>query len=206
MSSPESDWLMLTPPGALHAFSQHTPTATQAALRSLLDADTAPMESHWLQRTAYPPEALEDAIARGWVQRLQRAMPGPDTQLDAFLHHVVASLSHDRKAALASESGFCLCRAGLTAEEAELLCAAAADYFDFARRQARRGWDISGHYLSLHQQAHLLLPTHTFVPLWVDQTGYWLVILGDPLLNNPALVELLWAIQRAGTRFGAPVA
>jgi len=28
-----------------------------------------------------------------------------------------------------------------------------------------------------------------------------LVIAGEPLLNNPVLVELVWGIQTAGTRF-----
>jgi hypothetical protein len=35
----------------------------------------------------------------------------------------------------------------------------------------------------------------------VDGAGYWLVLGGEPLLNNPAMVELLWGIKAAGTRF-----
>jgi hypothetical protein len=31
--------------------------------------------------------------------------------------------------------------------------------------------------------------------------GYWLIVMGEPLLNNPALVELLWGIKQAGARF-----
>jgi hypothetical protein len=27
--------------------------------------------------------------------------------------------------------------------------------------------------------------------------------MGEPLLNNPALVELLWSLKQAGTRFAA---
>ncbi|NTV86779.1 MAG: hypothetical protein HGA21_08560, partial [Burkholderiaceae bacterium] len=42
-----------------------------------------------------------------------------------------------------------------------------------------------------------------FIPFWVDGAGYWLVLAGEPLLNNPALVELLWGIKEAGTRFTA---
>jgi hypothetical protein len=41
------------------------------------------------------------------------------------------------------------------------------------------------------------------VPFWVDGAGYWLIVMGEPLLNNPALLELIWAIKQAGSRFGS---
>ena len=202
MTSPHSEWLMLTPAGALQAFAQAAATESDLALQHLLSSEAALSADAWLSSSGHSPELLAASIDKGWVQRLQQPMQGPDSHLDHFLQHVVASLSDERKAALASEGGFCLGRAGLEADEAEVLCAAAADYFDFAKRQTRRGWDISRHYLTFHRESHLLLPSHTFVPLWVDGVGYWLVILGEPLLNNPALVELLWGIKRAGRRFG----
>jgi len=202
MTTPNPEWLMLTPGGALKAFGQAATAPHELALQHLLSADAALETAAWLDSESRTPDILEEAIANGWVQRLQQPMQGPDSHLDHFLQHVVASLSDERRAALASESGFCLGRAGLEADEAEVLCAAAADYFDFAKRQTRRGWDIHRHFVTFHREAHLLLPTHTFVPLWVDGVGYWLVILGEPLLNNPALVELLWGIKRAGSRFG----
>jgi hypothetical protein len=203
MTSSEREWLMLTPAGALHAFGQASAAPAGLALQSLLGSDSALQTDVWLSKTGQSSDTLQSALDSHWVQRLQHPMQGPDSHLDNFLQHVVASLSNDRKAALASESGFCLGQSGLEADEAEVLCGAAADYFDFAKRQTRRGWDISQHYVSFHRQAHLLLPEHTFVPLWVDGVGYWLVILGEPLLNNPALVELLWGLKRAGSRFSA---
>jgi hypothetical protein len=202
MTTASQEWFMLTPQGALQAFGQAVPTEFDKSLQGLLSADAALDQPAWLALDAAAPAVLAQALERGWVQALQQPMRGPDAKLDDFLHHVVASLSDARTAALASEGGFCLGRAGLEQDEADLLCAAAADYFDFAKRQTRRGWDISHHYVTLHSESHLLLPSHTFVPLWVDGTGYWLVILGEPLLNNPALVELLWGIQLAGSRFG----
>ena len=202
MTSPHTEWLMLTPGGALQAFAQTSATESELALQHLLSGEAALPAEAWLGDAGRTAELLAQAIEKGWVQRLQQPMQGPDSHLDHFLQHVVASLSDERKAALASEGGFCLGRAGLEADEADVLCAAAADYFDFAKRQTRRGWDISRHYVTFHRESHLLLPSHTFVPLWVDGVGYWLVIVGEPLLNNPALVELLWGIKRAGRRFG----
>ena len=47
-------------------------------------------------------------------------------------------------------------------------------------------------------------PAHAFVPFWVDGAGYWLILMGEPLLNNPALVELPWGLKQAGTCFSTP--
>jgi hypothetical protein len=195
-------WFMLTPLGALQVFAQAAPSESDKALQALLGADTAMDMATWLATPGATPERMTQALERGWVQPLQQAMRGPDARLDDFVQHVVAALSGSRKAALASDSGFCLGRSGLDADEADVLCAAAADYLEFAKRQTRRGWDLSRHYATFHQEAHLLLPSHTFVPFWVDGTAYVLVILEEPLLNNPALVELVWGIKLAGRRFG----
>ena len=143
------------------------------------------------------------ALERSWVQVLRRSLRGPDARLDDFLQHVIASLSGERRAVLSSEGGLCLGRAGVDQDEAELLCAAAADYADFSARQARRGWHGGARYVAFHSEPELLLPDQAFVPLWVDGAGYWLILAGEPLLNNPALVELLWGIKRAGTCFTA---
>ncbi len=47
----------------------------------------------------------------------------------------------------------------------------------------------------------MLLPTTTLMLFWVDGTGYWLILGCVPLLNNRALVELIWGIRTAGTKF-----
>ena len=99
---------------------------------------------------------------------------------------------------------FCLGRAGIEQDEAEVLSAAAADFGEYAARQARRGWHGASNYLAFHADREFLLPSYCFVPFWVDGAGYWLVIMGEPLLNSPALVELMWGIKEAGTRFAAP--
>ncbi|MEO6322731.1 MAG: hypothetical protein ABIR56_18800 [Polaromonas sp.] len=135
------------------------------------------------------------------MQPLLRPLQGPDARLDDFLPHVIASLSGERRAVLASDGGFCLGRAGVEQDEADALCAAAADYSDFAARQARRGWDGASRYVAFHRDPEFLLPSHAFLPFWVDGAGYWLILMGEPLLNNPALVELFWGIKQAGTRF-----
>ena len=154
-----------------------------------------------MQKAGLNQAGIAELQAQGWVQALTRPMQGPDARLDDFLQHVIAALSGERRVVLASEGGFCLGRCGVSQDEAEVLSAAAADFSEFAMRQARRGWLGASGYVAFHSDPEFLMPAHAFVPFWVDGAGYWLVLMGEPLLNNPALVELLWGIKQAGTRF-----
>jgi hypothetical protein len=194
---------MLTPAGVLHAFANKTPDEAASALQVLLTGERALDLAAWTAADPRAPGVLAGALESGWVQVVRGSLQGPDARLDDFLQHVIASLSGERRAVLASEGGFCLGRTGVDQDEADVLCAAAADYSDFAARQARRGWDGATRYVSFHSDPEFLLPDHAFLPFWVDGAGYWLILMGEPLLNNPALVELMWGIKQAGTRFGA---
>ena len=140
MTSKASEWFMLTPAGVLHAFMKEAPGETELALQALLTGERALDAEAWAERSALAGSVATQAIQEGWVQVLQRPLQGPDAKLDDFLQHVIASLSGERRAVLASEGGFCLGRSGIDQDEADALSAAAADYSDFATRQARRGW------------------------------------------------------------------
>lgn len=201
MTPETAQWFMLTPTGVLRAFADKEPNETDQALQALVSGERALDAAAWTEKNALAPTLVAQALKAGWVQALTRALPGPDAKLDDFLQHVIASLSGERRAVLASEGGFCLGRTGVDQDEAETLSAAAADYADFAARQARRGWRGASRYVSFHTDPEMLLPSYSFVPFWVDGAGYWLVLGGEPLLNNPAMVELLWGIKAAGTRF-----
>ncbi|ABM38110.1 hypothetical protein [Polaromonas naphthalenivorans] len=201
MTLTASEYFMLTPAGVLHAFAHPTPDQTASALQTLLTGERSLNLAAWTAADPLAPSVLAGALDSGWVQVLHSSLQGPDARLDDFLQHVIASLSGERRAVLASEEGFCLGRTGVDQDEAEIVCAAAADYSGFAARQARRGWDGGTRYVSFHRDPEFLLPDHVFMPFWVDGAGYWLILMGEPLLNNPALVELLWGIKQAGTRF-----
>lgn len=203
MSEP-NEWLVLTPAGALRAFAQREPDAVALALQGLLVEDRSLATHFWLERHAIEPASLADWVAQGWVQRLSRPLQGPDAHLDDFLQHVIGALSAERRAVLASDGGFCLGRCGVEADEADLASAAAADFGAWAQRQARRGWSAAQTAVSFHPDADFLLPAWSFTPFWVDGAGYWLILAAEPLLNNPALVELMWGLKMAGTRFAHP--
>ena len=200
-SSLQAPKLALTPAGALFAFSQLEPDATQVRLQTVLSSHALPMVDEWLQQAPEHAQLLEQGVAAGWLHRVHRHLPAPDVKLDEFLSHVIAGLSGERRVALASAGGFCIGHAGYSQDEADALCVAAADFSEFARRQRARGWQGASHMASFHEDIAMLMPTTSFVPFWVDGNDYCLVIAGEPLINNPAFVELIWGIKTAGERF-----
>ena len=200
-SVPVAGWLALTPAGALMAYGQRQPDTQALALQALLQESQTVLAEDWLQNATGAAALYQAALDKAWIEVLPRPLQGPDARLDDFVRHVIASLSGERAAVLASESGFCLGCAGMDQDEADTLSAAAADFSDFSQRQARRGWTGAQHYVSFHRDRDMLLPDVSLVPFWVDGVGYWLILRGEPLLNNTALVELIWGMQHAVGRF-----
>lgn len=194
-----SAFLTLTPAGVFWAFLHQHPDQKAQALQSILMHRQSVSRFDWLD--TYSHEWLAEFLEKRWVEELAEPLTAPTMALDGFLPYVVASLSGTRRAAIASNEGFCLAKIGYTQEEADRLCVAAADYFDFVMRQEQRGLSISGRALSLFPQVDLLMPEVSFVFLWIDETGYVLILDGEPLTNNRAFVELVWAIKTSGLKF-----
>ena len=204
MTQPQSHddpFLMLTPAGALRAHADRIPDELGAVLQTLMPCGAALRRSAWLALAPGQRAVLARALHDGWVHEVQRELRAPDVRLDNYLPHAIAGLSGTRTAALASDDGFCLARVGYSEQEAETLCVVAADFFDFTRRQQQRGWTGTGRAVSFHEGIDMLLPTTTLALFWVDGVGYWLILGGEPLLNNRALVELIWGIRAAGAKF-----
>lgn len=205
MNAPSLDpHLVLTAAGAMLAFADRTPDDTATSLQSLMPRGVSLRRSEWLARQADHAALLPRALQEGWVHEVERELHAPDVRLDNYLPHAIAGLSGSRMAALASDDGFCLARVGYSQDEADTLCVAAADFFDFVARQKQRGFKGTGRAVSFHEGIDMLLPATTFMLFWVDGVGYWLIVGGEPLLNNRALVELIWGIRVAGTKFSAP--
>lgn len=197
----EDPWLMLTPAGVLHAYAEREPDEPATMLQSLMPRGASLRRSAWLAQARAHRTLLARALHEGWVHEVARELHAPDVRLDNYLPHAIAGLSGTRTAALASDDGFCLARVGYSESEAETLCVAAADFFEFAARQQQRGWTGTGRAVSFFEGIDMLLPTTSFVLFWVDGTGYWLILGGEPLVNNVAFVELVWGIRAAGARF-----
>lgn len=197
----DDPWLMLTPSGALHAFAERVPTERSAMLQTLMPRGVALRRSQWLALHAGHDALLPQALHEGWVQEVARELRAPDVRLDNFLPYAIAGLSGTRMATLASDDGFCLARVGYSEDDAETLCVAAADFFEFTAKQKQRGLGGTGRAVSFFEGIDMLLPTNSFVLFWVDGVGYWLILGGEPLINNVAFVELIWGIRATGAKF-----
>lgn len=195
----QTPYLMLTPSGVMHAFADANPDDKHKALQALVSESHCVPTEDWLDLHSH--EWLEEFTEKGWVQRLSQDLSAPNMPLDKFLPYVVASLSGTRKAAIGSNEGFCLARIGYTSGEADRLAVAGADFFDFFVRQRERGLAMAEQAVSLFNDVELLMPTTSFMFLWIDNTGYVLILDGEPLTNNRALVELVWAVKTSGLRF-----
>ena len=198
----EDPYLMLTPEGVLYAFAEREPDETRAMLQTMLPRGAAMRRSEWLaQGPGYQP-LLARAQHEGWVSEMEYEQKHElNLQLDSYLTHAIAGLSGSRRAAIASDQGFCLAYAGYSEREAETLSAAAVEFFDFAQRQRQRGFRGTGRAFSFYESVDMLMPTSSLVLFWVDGVGYWLILGGEPLLNNRALVEVIWSIRLTGSRY-----
>lgn len=215
LENASAQWLSLTPQGVLHAFSSLTPSAEQLALQTLLRGAETQNMTDWLatvdlnsqepeQEPVLEPESLLAlALDKKWIELTSSAVQAPDTRLGDFIEYVIAPLSGNRRVVLSSDSGFVLGYVGVEEQDAEVLSAAAAEFGDYAQRQSQRGFGAAGRYVSFFSDPLLLLPDWSLVPFWVDGNGYWLAIGQEPLLNNQALVELVWGICIAAERFAA---
>lgn len=192
-------YVILTPEGVLHSFSQVNPSEQQMALQNMLAPEQTMTAQEWSDR--YSEVWLDMFIEEGWVELVEKPIVAPRVQLDDFLRYVSASLSGSRRVAIASDEGFCLAKMGFTQQEADTLCVAAADFFGFLQRQQQRGWAVHGHAVSFFSTIDMLMPNTSFVFLWINNHGYWLIIEDEPLLNNRAFVELVWGIKSTGERF-----
>lgn len=199
MAEQNDTYVILTPAGVLHGFSHVNPSEQQLALQAMLAPEQTMSAFEWGER--YSELWLDMFIEEGWVEVVDKPIVAPHVQLDSFLRYVSASLSGSRRVAIGSDEGFCLAKMGFSQQEADTLCVAAADFFGFLQRQQQRGWVVHGHAVSFFSTIDMLMPNTSFIFLWINNKGYWLIIEDEPLLNNRAFVELVWGIKATGERF-----
>lgn len=122
------------------------------------------------------------------------AAPGA---LERLLPGLLARLSSNGRALLADSQGFYLAAAGFPHETAEQLSALSADLASLHRRHAallQNNLGLSGSNWALVDAAG-----NSRVGVWPLHIGverFALVIAGVPRLNQPAFVELVWALVR----------
>lgn len=198
MAQIEDKYVILTPAGVLFAFADETPNEQQAALQAMLPTEAVIQAKQWSD--TYSETWLDTFIEEGWAELIDQHLISPHNQLERFLPYVAASLSGSRRAAIASHEGVCLARTGFSPEEADNLSMAAADFYGFITRQRQRGWNNEGQAISFFSNIDMLMPRISFAFLWINGSGYWLILEDEPLLNNRAFVELIWGIKATTER------
>ena len=131
------------------------------------------------------------------VQSYETARAARPGTLESLLPSLLAQLSGSGKALLADAQGFYLSTAGFPHETAEELSALSADLASMHERHAgllRNNLGLAGRSWAVVDAAgNSQLGVW---PLYVGSQRFALVLAGVPRLNQPAFVELVWALAR----------
>ncbi len=208
----EDLYLAPTPAGAFFAVSDRRFDPLRALILALLREPTTPparMEAlealiDDLEQAPTLFDLLRRAQALAWLQGHREPRRLEVSSVGGTLQALLAPLSSRGKAMLVDWNGFSLARCGLDDETAETLAAVSADlahiqgrYADRMERQfglPSQGWgaiDAGGN------------SRIGAWPLFVGEHRFMLVIVGEPRLNRPELVDLVWLlVQRYGRAAG----
>lgn len=210
----EGLYLCPTPAGAYHAVVGAMPEAERRWLLALMSLDSSPpLHAETLRRLAGAAqgevfELLQRLQRLGLVQGLPEALRIADQPLQAALSGLLARLAGEREGLLADDQGFCLAAHGLPQEQAEELAALAAELCKLRQRYA----SLLAERLPRQADAWALVGAGGysdlgFWPLRVGAQCFVLALGGRPVLNQQAIVELIWRLVHrygAGERQAAP--
>ena len=195
-------YVLPTPGGAYFAVSSTEDSQVRRLLLALLKHRSSPKADtesvcRWL-RTDDEQAALEvlyRAQTLGWVQgydeRHDVSELGVGKELDSLLPH----LSSTGQGMIVDWNGLALASSGLIPSTADTLAALAADLIGVQERHADRlaeylgetshGWAAVDAYGSSRIGAW---------PLYIGDKRILLVILGEPLFNQPRFLALIWLL------------
>jgi hypothetical protein len=131
----------------------------------------------------------------GLVQGLPEPVSAPRANLESLLPGLLTALSLEGRAVLADTQGLALGSAGYSPEATEELAALAADV---AALQARHAGLLDKHF-RLGWQGWGIVSAAGYSelgcwPLHLGDYRFILVLHGEPRLNQPAFIQLVWAL------------
>lgn len=202
----EGQYLYPTPGGAWYAVQGVVTEPARALLQQLLTAEVTPLlDASWLAHSTglEAHEALEllrRLQSLGFIQGLPEERVFPAGALDELLAEGLRCLSDDGRAALADSQGLYVASAGFSHEAAEELAALSAELAVLGERH--RG--LLNHNLGLSGSGWGLVGAAGysdigFWPVYLGEQRFALIVQGQPQFNQPALIQLLWAL---GQRYG----
>jgi hypothetical protein len=193
-----------TPGGVYHATVAPDDDPPRRLLRALMAGDdTPPLSAESIR--AWSGIADSDAALEVYyhLQSLALVQAGPVARrapmatLEELLPTLLAQLTRSGKALLADAQGFYLATSGFPHETAEELSALSADLSSLHERHQR----MLRNNLGLDRSSWALIDAAGnsqlgVWPLFVGSQRFALVAAGTPQLNQPAFVDLVWALTR----------
>lgn len=195
-------YLLPSPAGAFYAVSSSSPDPMRQLLLALMAAPTTAKTS--LQHLAQSigadnedsvVELLHQAQTLAWVQGFSEPRSVPTQHIASTMEKLLEPLSAIGKGLLVDWNGFAFARQGIDDETASVLSALATDIAAVERRHAERlrqtlgissqGWAAVDAYGASRIGAW---------PLFIANHRFLIVLQGEPRLNQPAFVELVWLL------------
>ena len=195
-------YLLPTTGGAFHAVSTPEDSPVRRLLLALLRHRASPRVDigslcDWLgiEDEQAALEILHRAQTLAWVEGYTEPRDAPGIGVGQQLHELLPSLSSAGKGLVVDWNGLSLASCGLDDETAATLSALSADLISVQERHATRlssslglathGWAAVDAYGSSRIGAW---------PLYLGAERLMLVLLGEPRLNRPEFVALVWVL------------
>ncbi|VAW83250.1 hypothetical protein MNBD_GAMMA13-1956 [hydrothermal vent metagenome] len=197
-----------TPTGAYYAVSSPETDPSRHLLHSVLQQQASPMLTmdgliEWNQpNEGEALDLLYHMQSLGWVDGLAEPVNAPIGVLEDVLPSLLLPLSSNGKALLADDQGFYISSHGFAHETSEELSALSAD---IGSLYGRHSGLLKGN-LGLGTSAWSLVDAGGnsqvgFWPMFIGAQRFVLVLGGMPRLNQPELLQLIWALSiRYGKR------
>jgi hypothetical protein len=199
-----SFYVMPTPAGAYFACASPESEPARALLFRFMGEDETPLCTLTLLRNALGPPDDQSALETlfrmqsvGWVQGMTEAHRAPVGALEDVLPELLGRLSSVGKALLADDAGFYVATHGFPHETAEELSALSADLASLYERHKR----LLHNNLGIPSAAWGIVDAAGnsqvgFWPLYIGAERFVLAVAGLPRLNQPALIDLVWALAK----------
>ncbi len=202
-------YLLPSPAGAFYAISSPQPDAMRRLLLALMTETVTPkiVLSDLAQKIGADSERdvlelLHQAQTLAWIQGFAEPQRIPGQHVARAMKRLLAPLSAIGKGLLVDWNGFAFASNGIDDETASVLSALATDIAAVERRHADRlrqtlgvssqGWAAVDAYGASRIGAW---------PLFVSEHRFLIVLQGEPRLNQPEFVKLVWLlVSRYGGR------